>query len=209
MKTLQLPRTLIVGGALSIAGAGTAVIGLARSVGALQPGLGLGGVLTLISFGVFFISLPTIAAAFLWRGRRWPKYVLLVVALGNLATASPEPLVLIGTLTSCGAVILSWLPISLRFAPSRRSAAFGQTPDGRWPRTAGDAYVWWALTGLVGGHLFYLRRSWQGLLYASLTSLAIISVPTATALLFLAIVICALFIDAGRIPGWASSAVGQ
>lgn len=205
MKTLQLPRTLIVAGALSITGAGTAVFGLARSVGALQPGLGLGGVLIVIPFCVFFISLPTIAAAFLWRCRQWPKYVLLVVALGNLATTSPEPAVFIGTVASCGAVVLSWLPESLRFAASRRSAAVGRT----LPRTAGDAYVWWALTGLVGGHLFYLRRSWQGLLYASLTSLAIISVPTATALLFLAIVICALFIDAGRIPGWASSAVGQ
>ncbi|WP_460633277.1 hypothetical protein [Leifsonia lichenia] len=182
------------------------MVGLVQSAEALPGGFGLGAVLALLAFGAFFAWLPTIAAAFVCRGRQWPKYVLAVVMLGNIATFSTEPIVVVGTVAATGAAILAWLPGALRFAIRSRTAATGASLTRRWPETTADAYLWWMVAGPVGGHLFYLGRSWQGVLYCVLALLAIISIPTVMAILFAAVVGLALLLDAGRIPGWVSSA---
>lgn len=195
----------VVAAALAAIGAVMAAIGLAQSAGTVQEGFGLGVVLAALLYSAAFISLPMISAVFVVRGRSWPRHALVLIAIGDVATTSLEPWVLVGTAATAAAAVVAWLPVAVRFSTARATAATARSLTRGWPRTTVDAYLWWLLTGFVGGHLFYLGRAWQGLLYIVLVCLAIVSVPTIMAFLFLAVVTLFLFIDAERIPGWVSA----
>ncbi|RDV45342.1 hypothetical protein DOE76_08775 [Leifsonia sp. ku-ls] len=69
-----------------------------------------------------------------------------------------------------------------------------------------EAYIWLAFFGLAGAHLFYVRRAWQGLLYAALLALAIVSIPSPVGILLAIALVSLVAIDISRLPAWVIDA---
>jgi hypothetical protein len=165
--------------------------------------VGLGPFLLLVGVFVLYSTAPVACALFAVRGFRLAPYVLIGIAGSSFAT--PPPHSVLALVSSC----LLALEVALLFAPqARRHAeatdkrARAGTFSGKRAKSAADAAIWMACFGLVGAHLFYVGRAWQGLIYAVIFALALVSFPSVVAALFLFGLVARLGIDGRRLRAW-------
>jgi hypothetical protein len=165
--------------------------------------VGLGPFLLLAGIFALYSTAPVACALFAVRGYRLARYVLVGIAASAFVTTPPHSvLALVASGLLALEVALLFAPRARRHAEATDKRARAGTFSGKRAKSAVDAAIWMACFGLVGAHLFYVRRGWQGLIYAVIFALALVSFPSMVAALFLFGLAAPLGIDGRRLRAW-------
>jgi hypothetical protein len=183
----------------------TAVLTLVHSA---HTGTGIGRCIMLaLVVGVFSLG-PFTGAAFALRGRVWSRYLLAVLTVAYIFTTPIESFAATAaTVLAAIATLLLFLPNFRRFSKSASIANRVGMLQGR-VISATDAFIWLALLGFAGAHLFYVRRAWQGVLYCSLLGLTLLSIGSAFSLILALLLFVLVCHDATRLRVWVDRACG-
>lgn len=164
---------------------------------------GRGPFLLLVGVFVLYSTAPVACALFAVRGFRLARYVLVGIAASAFVTTPPHSvLALVASGLLALEVALLFAPRARRHAEAADKQARAGTFSGKRAKSTVDAAIWMACFGLVGAHLFYVQRGWQGLIYAVIFALALVSFPSMVAALFLLGLAARLVVDGRRLRAW-------
>ena len=168
--------------------------------------LGINPYLTALGVATIFALTPAAAGAFAVCGRGASRGVMVLVGLAATLTSYEYPIAWAATILFLSAAVALFSPGSSDFFSLSRSRRQADGMPGRRRIKLQEAYIWLAFFGLAGGHLFYVRRAWQGLLYAALLALAIVSIPSPVGILLAIALVSLAIVDISRLPAWVVDA---
>jgi TM2 domain-containing membrane protein YozV len=190
VRGVEPPLAIRIGSLVTLV---AAILNLVAIIGAAVPlyrDAGAGptrGLFILLVLGVaLYCSAPVTCALLALRGHGWTRYWMGGLTVVSLLTTRVEaPLAIASSALMVTTTVLFFLRGTAGFFRKVESLERRASLRGRRSKREVDAYVWAAFFGLLGAHLFYLRRSWQGVLYVVIVGLLLTCAPFGIGILLL------------------------
>lgn len=155
---------------------------------------------------------PILAGIGVSRGYIWARYLMSIYAAASVATAAAAGILGFACAgLAILATVLVWLPVSRRYRPRAFAEQSSMVHSPRevvliQSRSLRTAVVLLVATGVVGGHHYYLRRAWAGLLYSSLFVFAMLGLRVGTGWIILSALAVMVLVDAVRLRSLVDAA---